>query len=298
MQPDKSFVRYHQRLLGDDYPKFISHLSRRLSRYSIRINTLKSSRREVERFLRERNIDYGSIPWCRDGLFVSKPDLDYLEHQLGLYYIQSADSMVSPLALDPKPGENILDLCSAPGGKTTHIAQLMKNTGTLVANDNNTSRIRGLVYNVQRCGLTNVIVTQNDAVKLSSKNLVFDRILVDAPCSDVGTARKNPQIFNKWDLDWVKNLQTLQKKMIESAYQMLKPGGTMVYSTCTTTIPENEHVIEYLIDKHPDMRLESILPDGLSYMPGLTDKTLECIRILPQHNDTGCFFIAKVVKDE
>jgi NOL1/NOP2/sun family putative RNA methylase len=298
MRPTAEFRRYHQRLFGGEYQRFMGYIQRRVSRHSIRINTLKSGRREVERVLRSRNIEYGQVPWCVDGLWVSDNRLDFLEHQLGLFYVQSADSMVPVVALDPQPGETVLDLCAAPGGKTTHIAQLMENKGTLIANDNNTSRIRGLVYSIQKCGVSNAIVTHYDGVRLVKEGLKFDRILVDAPCSDVGTARKNPQIFKKWGMDWVSSLAVLQKKLASAAYRMLKPGGVMVYSTCTTTIEENEDVVDYILHEYESAGLVEVRMEGLEHSPGFTGKTKECVRVLPQHNNTGCFFTAKVVKNE
>ncbi|MFH1404230.1 MAG: RsmB/NOP family class I SAM-dependent RNA methyltransferase [Candidatus Altiarchaeota archaeon] len=296
MPPSKSFKTYHQGILGRDYRGFMDYIQRPPARYSVRVNTLKSSLTEVERILRKRRVDYGSIPWCSDGLWVSQLGLDFLEHQLGFFYIQSADSMIPVLALDPQPGERVLDMCAAPGGKSTHIAQLMRNTGTLVANDNNVRRIRALVYSIQKSGVRNAVITQNDGVRLSGRGMEFDRILVDAPCSDVGTARKNPQIFDKWDMEWVRALSALQKKMASAAYGMLKPGGVMVYSTCTTTLEENEHVVEHVLSEE-GAELAEVKLDGLNHSKGLTDKAGKSMRIMPQHNDTGCFYIAKVVKN-
>ena len=296
MNVPPSFKAYHSRILGFEVRNFMRYLERPLSRYSIRVNTLKSSERDVERFLRERHVDYGKIPWCESGLWVSSNELDTLEHQLGYYYIQDASSMIPPEALMPKPGETVLDLCAAPGSKTTQIASKMSNTGVLVANEPNAVRISGLVYNIQRCGVMNAVVTRKDGCSYAKFGMSFDRVLVDVPCSDVGTVRRNPMALGFWSLERIQKLSSLQKKLAAEGFKMLKPGGTMVYSTCTTSIEENELVVERLLDFYPTASLEKVSLPGLKSMPGLTERTRECARILPQHNDTDSFFIAKVVR--
>jgi len=296
MNVPPGFKAYHSKLLGNEFRNFMRYIGRPLNRYSIRVNTLKSDMRQVMRILDEQHIDYGKIPWCSEGLWVSSNQLDILEHQLGYYYIQDACSMIPAQVLEPEPGEKILDLCASPGSKTTQIAALMKNTGVLVANEPNTMRIRGLVYNIQRCGVMNAVITKQDGCIYSRFNEKFDRILVDVPCSDVGTVRKNPFALKLWSLDRIQKLSNLQKKLAAEGFRMLKPGGTMVYSTCTTSIEENEHVVEDILNNFNNSKLEKIKLPGLESMRGLTEKTRNCMRILPQHNDTDSFFVAKVIK--
>ncbi|MFH0859809.1 MAG: RsmB/NOP family class I SAM-dependent RNA methyltransferase [Candidatus Altiarchaeota archaeon] len=295
--PDE-FLRYHERLLGREYDSFISHIQMHYNRWSLRVNTLKCEMSFVKKALKEHRIEYAGMQWCDDCLWVGEGGLNTMEHQLGFYYIQTPMSMVPPVVLSPADGDRVLDLCAAPGSKTTHLAALMKNRGLLVANEPNFSRIRALVYNLQRCGVRNAIVTKSDGCRYSSLGQEFDRILLDAPCSDVGTVRKNPDALRRWSLERVKRLSSLQKRMIVDAYSMLKPGGSLVYSTCTTSLEENEQVIEHLLLKYDDAHLVRESPPGLEFMAGLTEKARDCIRILPQHNDADSYFIAKVVKDE
>ncbi|MFH1056067.1 MAG: RsmB/NOP family class I SAM-dependent RNA methyltransferase [Candidatus Altiarchaeota archaeon] len=294
MKVPAEFDSYHRRILKDEYFKFMQYFMKPQERQSIRVNTLKSDMRQVKRILAEHAVQYGPVKWCQDGLWVNSQSLDYMEHQLGLYYIQSASSMIAPQVLGR--GERVLDLCAAPGGKSTHLAQLMGNRGLLVANDNNPARIRGLVYNIQRCGVTNAVVTMLDGCRIDREGERFDRILVDAPCSSVGTLRQSMEVLRKWSLEWVRQLNVIQKKMILSGFDSLADGGRLVYSTCTTTVEENEHVIEYLLRERGKARLEKVKLDGIKLRHGLTEKTFDCARVYPQDNDTEPHFIAEVVK--
>jgi NOL1/NOP2/sun family putative RNA methylase len=293
MKVPVEFGRYHRRLLGREYVELMDYFTRRPTRYSIRVNTLKSSMREVKRILAERNIDYGSISWCGDGLWVDSGELDFMEHQLGLFYIQSASSMVAPQVLGT--GGSVLDLCAAPGGKSTHLAQLMGNRGMLAANEDNRSRIKALVYNLQRCGVSNAAVTNHDGVRFSGLGLSFDRVLVDVPCSSVGTLRTSREALRKWSMGWVRRLAEVQKKLILSAYDCLGEGGRLVYCTCTTSREENEDVVEHLLAER-EAELLKVRLDGIKLRRGLTDKTSKCARIYPMDNDTDPQFIAEVVK--
>lgn len=295
MRVPPEFERYHKRLLGPEYDSFMDYFSKRPTRWSVRVNTLKSSMREVKRVLAENNIGFGHTAWCRDGLWVDSQDLNLMEHQLGLYYIQSAASMVPPLVLGA--GERILDLAAAPGGKSTHLAQLMGNRGTLVANDDSAPRMKALVYNLQRCGVRNVVVTRHDGVKFNGLGERFDRVMVDAPCSSVGTLRHSREVLRKWTREWVKKLAAVQKKMVLSGFDCLSPGGRLVYSTCTTSTQENEEVIEDLLRERRDASLVKVKVEGLKLRRGLTDDTADCARVYPQDNGCDPYFIALVEKN-
>jgi len=295
MKVPAEFERYHMRLLGDEYGRFINYFRQPQEKHSLRVNTLKSNMREVKRILAEHGVEYGHVSWCKDGLWVSNASLDYMEHQLGLYYIQSASSMIAPQVLGP--GKWVLDMCAAPGGKTTHLAQLMENRGLLVGNEDSIPRVRALVYNIQRCGVSNAVVTRYDACRFNECGERFDRILIDAPCSSVGTLRKSREILAKWSLGWVRSLAQVQKKMITAAYDSLVEGGKLVYSTCTTTAEENEQVVEHLLKERQDAKLNKVKLDGLKIRRGLTEAAEECGRIMPQDNDTEPHFIAEAVKN-
>ena len=227
-----------------------------------------------------------------------------LEHLLGYYYIQEVSSMLPPIALEPKPGELVLDLCASPGSKTSQMAMYMQNRGTIIANDFKLDRIKILASNLEKNGATNTIITRNDAVslcsRLSSSTLPkFDKILVDAPCSGEGTLRSSPKTFITWNPKVIKKFSRQQKKFVASTLKLLKKGGTLVYSTCTHAPEENEEVVSFLLENFP-VKIEPLnLP--LKTRPGITswkeksyhnDVKHSC-RVYPQDNNSEGFFIAK-----
>lgn len=227
-----------------------------------------------------------------------------IEHLLGYYYVQEISSMLSVLALDPKPNEFILDMCASPGSKTTQIAARMENTGTLIANDIKMDRIRILASNLEKCGATNTIITRKDGVALcaglAKLNYKFDKILLDAPCSGEGTLRSSPKTFLMWNIKVVENLSRMQKKLLAFALKALKKDGVLVYSTCTHSPEENEEIIDFALKNFP-VRVESIhLP--LKSRPGITNwknqtydnEVKKTCRIYPQDNDSEGFFVSKI----
>lgn len=296
MTINKEFAVYHRRLFRD-FDRFMSAL-RRPQRKAIRVNTLKASKDEIEGFLESRGVAFSRLPWYDDALWIDSDfELDTVEHQLGYYYVQSPSSMVPPLVLDPKPDESVLDLCAAPGSKTTQLAQLMRNGGVVVANEASFVRVRALVINIQRCGVSNAVVTRQDGCVFHKFGERFDRVLVDAPCSDVGTAGRNPQVLSQWSLERVRRLANFQRKLVSSAYSCLKPGGVLVYSTCTTSREENEDVVEHLIKENADAVLDEVRLPGLKVRSGLSPETRGCARILPQDNGLEAYFVARVCKN-
>ena len=229
-----------------------------------------------------------------------------LEHQLGYYYIQEIASMLPIIALEPKPEETILDLCSAPGSKTTQAAAKMENTGTIIANEVKFGRIKILATNLQRCGVTNTIITKKDGIalckRLKQNNMQVDKILIDAPCSGEGTIRSSPKTCHMWNPKTIKNLSKLQKALVSSAIEILKPEGEMIYSTCTHAPEENEEVVDFILKNFPEMKIEKIdLP--IKCREGITEwgdkkysQVNKSCRIYPQDADTEGFFIAKFQK--
>jgi len=308
LQPKPLFEQRMQKLLGD-YEKWLE-FSRKEPPNSIRCNTLKISPEELKARLEKKG-------WKISQPFPGYPEAMVIEselnpgelgktpeHLLGYYYVQELSSMLPALALEPKPGELVLDLCAAPGSKTTQMAAMMNNSGTIIANDKNIGRMIVLVSNFERCGCTNIIVTRNDAVQLCQKlaktNIKFDKILLDLPCSGEGTIRSSPKTFLMWNIKMIHKLGRLQRKIASSAVQLLKPDGTIVYSTCTHAPEENEEVIDFLINRF-NLKMEEIkLP--VKCRPGLQEWDGEkfensissACRIYPQDNDTEGFFVAKL----
>ena len=275
---------------------------------SIRINTLKISVKELKEKLEEKwNLE--QIPWCKEGFLIEhhkkeRRDIgNLIEHSLGYFYIQEAASMIPPLVLEPKPHEIILDIAASPGSKTTQIAQYMENKGILIANDYTYERMKPLSINLQKCGVTNTIITLMDGQWFKRSGIEFDRILVDAPCSGTGTIRKSLKTIGIWNPDMIKRLSITQKQLIETGFNLLKENGTLTYSTCSLEPEEDEAVVDFLLNKYENAKIEEIKLN-LKRSPAIlefedkkySDEVKKCLRIWPQDNDTEGFFVAKVRK--
>lgn len=286
-----------------DWEDYVKH-SLSFLRKSIRVNTIKTTREELLPRLQERFI-LEPIPWCGEGFWIEHKEgrLDIgntVEHAIGYYYVQEAASMIPPIVLNPRPGEKVLDMAAAPGSKTSQLAAMMQNKGILVANDVTGDRLASLGINLQRMGVTNVLVSQHQGQNI--KHVEFDKILLDAPCSGTGTIRKSLKTIRMWNPSGIKRLSGLQKKLITNAFNLLKHGGTMVYSTCSQEPEENEEIINYAVQELR-MKVQKIqLPlnksepvtefEGKTY----THEVKKCLRLWPQDNDTEGFFVAKLTK--
>ena len=275
----------------------------------IRCNTLKISSENLISRLRQRWLVLQPFPSHPEIMLVESKLLpgelgNAIEHLLGYYYIQEVSSMLSAIALDPLPGELVLDLCASPGSKSTQIASYMENQGTLIANELKLDRIKILCANLERCGVTNSIVSRKDAIAFCSNfskiNFKFDKILLDAPCSGEGTLRSSPKTFIMWNHKVINKLSRLQKKFMAFALKCLKKGGTLVYSTCTHAPEENETIIDFALKNFP-VKIESLsLP--LKVRPGISSwnsevfhpDTKKSCRLYPQDNDSEGFFLAKL----
>ncbi len=212
--------------------------------------------------------------------------------------------MIPPVVLDPKPHENILDMAAAPGSKTTQICQMMNNKGSIVANDVNIERIKALRFNIEKLGCLNVATIRSNGVNLPHKKIRFDKVLLDAPCSSEGTIRKNWKVLSRWSVGYVKQMSKEQKKLILAAYDVLKPGGVLVYSTCTLSPEENEEVVDFLLAHKEGAYLEKINIRGLKIREGIEEwegkvynnEVKKIARIWPQDNNSEGFIVAKIVK--
>jgi NOL1/NOP2/sun family putative RNA methylase len=249
------------------------------------------------------------IPWCKEGFYVNNPDRRDIgnlnEHALGYFYVQEAASMIPPVVLDAKPNEFILDMCAAPGSKTTQISSMMQNTGTLISNDSDKTRINALRLNLERCGVTNAIITNMEGRWFKKCEILFDRILLDAPCSGIGTIRKSIKTIRIWNPKMATKISLVQKDLILIAYDLLKSNGILVYSTCTLEPEENEGVIDYLIKNRLGVCVESIELDIKKGKPVMEfegqsydEQVKNVLRIWPQDNDTEGFFVCKIRKKD
>jgi len=306
------FLERMKKLLGKEIELYLGILKKPLQN-SIRCNTLKINPEKLKKRLE-------SLGWIIEQPFKENPEIMIiknelrpgelgrsLEHLLGYYYVQEISSMLPVLALKPEPGGFVLDLTAAPGSKTTQLAAFMKNTGAIIANDSNLGRLKILASNMERCGVLNAVITKKDGIflckRLKENGFLFDKILVDAPCSGEGTLRSNPVTYEMWNPHTIKSLSKLQKNLLTSAIEILKPQGELVYSTCTHAPEENEEVVDFVIKEFQDIEIESInLPikcrNGITEWNGdrYNQEVKKSCRIYPQDNDTEGFFIAKMRK--
>ncbi|MCK5624375.1 RsmB/NOP family class I SAM-dependent RNA methyltransferase [Candidatus Pacearchaeota archaeon] len=308
--PKPLFIERMKLLLGKDFKEYEEILKKEPVK-SIRVNTLKISPEELKKKLEIKGWkitqpwkDYPEVMIIESTLLPGELGRA-LEHLLGYYYVQELASMLPIIALKPKENEKILDLCAAPGSKTTQIASEMKNTGLIIANEIHLGRIKILASNLERCGVTNTIITRKEGrilcERLKQKDFKCDKILLDAPCSGEGTLRSTPVTYLMWNPKTIRRLASLQKKLFESAFELLKINGEIIYSTCTHAPEENEAIINHVIEKFGNqIKIEKItLP--INCRPGISSwkdkkyckETKQACRIYPQDNNTEGFFITK-----
>ena len=256
------FEKKMKAFLGDEWDDFLySYDNNRFQ--ALRFNTLKvQSPEERMRILKTlKTSSDKKVSWANAAYYFDenvRPG-KHPYHEMGLYYIQEPSAMSAAALLAPKPGMRVLDLCAAPGGKSTQLATYLGDSGLLVSNEINTQRSRILSQNIERMGIKNAIVTNEDSFVLASHFPgFFNAIQVDAPCSGEGMFRKLPEAIEQWSMENVAICAARQKEILDNAAVMLKPGGTIVYSTCTFSKEENEDVIEYFLERHPDFILEEM----------------------------------------
>lgn len=276
------FQKKMKAFLGNEWDDFLySYDNNRFQ--ALRFNTLKvQSPEERMRILKVLGISSDKrVSWANEAYYFDenvRPG-KHPYHEMGLYYIQEPSAMSAAALLAPKPGMRVLDLCAAPGGKSTQLATYLGDSGLLVSNEINTQRSRILSQNIERMGIKNAIVTNDDSFVLASHFPgFFNAIQVDAPCSGEGMFRKLPEAIEQWSMENVAICAARQKEILDNAAVMLKPGGVIVYSTCTFSREENEDVIEYFLERHTDFTLE------------------EMERFWPHKVDGEGHFVAKLVR--
>ncbi|WP_049970610.1 RsmB/NOP family class I SAM-dependent RNA methyltransferase [Haladaptatus cibarius] len=286
----------------DDFEAFRAACERPLPSV-VRVNEIKATRKQVTEAFDAEGVAWESRDWNENVLKIDSSPGNTWPSFHGWTHGQEEVSSISAFALDPEPGERVLDSCAAPGSKTTQLGALMDDDGLIVANDSNLGRLSALRFNTERLGVTCVAVTNQDARNFSLKPFgieAFDSTLVDVPCSCEGTIRKNPTALDDWSLDHIEGVAGVQRGILRRAIQATKEGGSVVYSTCTFAPEENEAVLDYVL-KREDCRLVEY-DIGLQSEPGLTewqgdeydDSIRKAKRFYPHHNDTGGFFCAKL----
>jgi len=296
MNLPEEFLNKMKNMLNDEFNEFIKSYEKETTP-SLRLNILKNTQ-----YLE----NYVSIPvsWAKDAFYYKNtiPFGKMIEHNMGLYYIQEASAMFPVEVLDPQENETVLDLCAAPGGKSTQIATRMHNSGLLISNEIIPKRANILKDNISRLGITNAIVLNETPEKISKTfNDYFDKILVDAPCSGEGMFRKHPEVVSEWSQENVKMCENRQLEILNTIKNCLKENGILVYSTCTFSPEENEQTIERFLQENQDFILLDI--DNHPFTKGITNNTKtkfkdieKTVRILPHKVDGEGHFIAKLQK--
>ena len=305
----KSYVDAMKELLGGDYDAYIKSLDEK-PYVGIRTNLLKLTKEKLKEIL---DRDFKEIPWVKEGFYfeeekgvLTTPSLSNIEkiksisknpyYFAGLYYIQEPSAMTPAMVAGIKPGDKVLDLCAAPGGKSTQAASYLQGEGLLVSNDFSASRVKALQKNIEVSGIDNVLIANEDPKNLSKVYIeYFDKIIVDAPCSGEGMFRRDSAVFRAYLGRGPEFFTGLQVSILNEAAKMLKPGGTLVYSTCTYSKVEDEGSLSEFLENHPDFNIDKIKPDfGFE-----ESKTLPgTIRLFPHKIKGEGHFVARLKKDD
>ena len=298
------FLERMKEMLGDDYDAFLESYGNPRT-YGLRVNTAKLSCQDFEEL---SPFEIRPIPWISNGYFYDEESRPArcAYYQAGLYYLQEPSAMTPASRLPVEPGDFVLDLCAAPGGKATALGAALNDTGFLLANDISTSRARALLRNLELFGIKNILVTDEKPARLAQRfPAFFNKILLDAPCSGEGMFRKEEALARDWTPEKSAELSDIQKDLILKAADMLRPGGMMLYSTCTFSPCEDEEVVAYLLQERPDMELMEMpgyegfsegRPELIStpISPEAFDPSSlrKCVRIFPHKMDGEGHFLA------
>lgn len=296
-----AFCSRMEAMLGQDYKPFIESYTKART-FGLRVNTSKISCEEFEKIV---PFPVKKIPWVENGYFYEEDSRPARcpYYQAGLYYLQEPSAMTPASRLPIEPGEYVLDLCAAPGGKATALGAGLKGQGLLVANDISTSRARALLRNLELFGIPNVFVANETPAKLAKTfPEFFHKIILDAPCSGEGMFRKEEALAKDWTPEKSAELAKIQKELLIQAVDMLRPGGMLLYSTCTFAPAEDEEAISFLLENRPDMQLLSLpgyegFSQGVPAWGNKDDRLKRCVRIFPHKMDGEGHFLALLQKD-
>ncbi len=294
--PNWMVKRWIQRFGFEDAEKLAESNNKRPI-LTIRINTLKISREEFFKKLTEKNIVYRFCKYAGNFITLRLMSKIYLDEDFknGFYAVQDESAGIVSLLLDPKPEDMILDMCAAPGGKSTHMAQLLHNQGHIIAVDKYDAKIKMLTASSERLGISNTEFIQDDAADFTNEMITtqrFDKILLDAPCSGLGVLSKKPDIRWKREIEDIINLSKVQRRMLENAAKYVKPGGVIVYSTCTTEPEENIEVIKDFLAAHT----EFIIDNASRFINKELVNEDGCIETFPHRHNIDGAFAARLVK--
>jgi NOL1/NOP2/sun family putative RNA methylase len=301
----RPLIQRFEDLIGEGEARDLQNSLFEPSQQCIRVNELRTSSDIVKSRLSNHGVELESLQDVPYGFRVhGRRSVGGLhEYLFGFYYIQAMASMLPPIALDPQPGEVILDMAAAPGGKSTHIAQIMRNDGVLVAVDNSQRKMRILESHLWRLGITNTVVLKGDSRDFARSHMQFDRILLDAPCTGDG-GLDDPEEERITSTEDVQYCSQIQSQLLDAAFHVLKPGGVLIYSTCSIHPEENEYVIDRLLRRQSKLKLLRI--PFQSGVPGFTSafendflpELSKTKRWFPHKHNTISFFTAKLQKME
>ncbi len=276
------FLNRMQGWLGEEFPAFLTALGKR--DYGLRLNPLRGA---IDALRARLPWPVEPIPWCPAGVWMRQeaPLGRHPYHTAGVYYLQDPSAMAAGVILAPRPGEWVLDLAAAPGGKATHLVARMRNQGVLVANEISRRRASVLAMNLERWGATNTLITNETPERLAERwPQLFDAVLVDAPCSGEGTFSRDPQTLRQWQLKTVQTYAHRQREIMAQAARLVRPGGRLLYGTCTFSPEENEAIIAAFLSEHPDFTLQPL------HLPGITAGRPEWCAAPPIVRRTGRFW--------
>ncbi|MDY2593368.1 MAG: RsmB/NOP family class I SAM-dependent RNA methyltransferase [Oliverpabstia sp.] len=298
----EAFEKRMKDMLGEEYDSYLDSYQQE-RQFGLRVNPLKVTGEELKEL---SGFHLRKIPWTQDGYFYEEEDMParHPYYAAGMYYLQEPSAMTPASRLHVEPGERVLDLCAAPGGKATALGAALRGKGVLVANDISNSRAKALLKNLELFGISNAFVTNEIPGDLADRfEGFFDKILVDAPCSGEGMFRKDPAVIKTWDEVRPEYFAKLQRDILKNAVRMLRPGGQLLYSTCTFAPVENEGSISWVLENFPEMDVLEIEPyEG--FAPGHPEwgngdeRLKRCVRIWPHKMKGEGHFLALLKKSE
>lgn len=304
MKPDlpRKFEERMQKMLGDEFEAYLNSYQNK-RQFGLRINPIKITKEELEN---GSGFHLSPIPWTKTGYFYQEEDQParHPYYAAGLYYLQEPSAMTPASRLPVEPGERVLDLCAAPGGKATALGAALQGQGVLVANDISNARAKALLKNLELFGISNAFVTNEVPGKLAeSFEGFFDKVMVDAPCSGEGMFRKDPEVIKTWDEERPEYFAKLQKDILMNAVKMLRPGGLLFYSTCTFAPVENEGSISWILEQCPEMELLQMedyegFSQGNPAWGNGNPELSKCVRIWPHKMKGEGHFMALLKKKE
>ncbi len=306
MERENKFLKkYLKDFLGDQITDF---WNAKPEPRAIRVNTLRTTTDQIKERLKELGVKFRPVPFNPDGLIIDEDHLPLsqtIDFYLGRFYYQGVSSQLPALALNPQPGDKVLDMTASPGSKSTQIAALMRNKGFLVLNDVSMKRLQALNTNIQKVGAVNYAVYRQPGERIG--NILpeyFDKVLLDAPCTALGIIHSHPEVYSWLTYRKMQKIIEKQRQLLVSAFKALKVGGELVYSTCSIAPEENEELIQFMLDHYPLKITEIDHALRESFLPGLTEynnkayvpEMTNAVRILPHIHNMEGFFVIKLLK--